>query len=128
MPFFAKLRKKILVENMSYKDTVTWGSAHEESTRKAKVVEGTSTKQQDDSRVRKLEEQLNRLETRDRRDKRRRPTCTRASHPPGQTCGGLSCTECCVCKKPGHFKGAPICQSARTEEEENASGGKKKTL
>ena len=33
-----KLRKKILADNMSYKDTVTWVRAHEESSRKAKVV------------------------------------------------------------------------------------------
>ena len=37
-----KLRKKILADNLSFKDTVAWGRAHEESNRKAKVVEETS--------------------------------------------------------------------------------------
>jgi hypothetical protein len=77
-----KLRKNILADNMSYKDTITWGRAHEESSRKAKVVEDTSTKH--DSRVRKLEEKLGRLETRDKRDKTK-------SHPPGQTFLYLLC-------------------------------------
>ena len=109
---------------MSYKDTVTWGRAHEESSRKAKVLEDTSTKH--DSRVRKLEEKLSRLETRDKRDTVKCSTCTKTSNPPCQTCYGLSCTECFDCRKAGHFKGAPICHGIRTEGTGKASGGKKK--
>ena len=56
-----KLRKKILADNLSYKDTILWGRAHEESGRKAKVVEETSNK----DKVRMLEERLGRLESTD---------------------------------------------------------------
>ena len=37
---------------MSYRDTINWVRAHEEASRKAKVVEDTSSKS--DGRVRKL--------------------------------------------------------------------------
>ena len=45
-----KIRKKILADNMTYKDTINWGRAHKESSRKAKVLEDTSSKS--NSRVR----------------------------------------------------------------------------
>ena len=35
---YAKLRKKILAENLSYEDTVTWGMTNQQSGRKSKQL------------------------------------------------------------------------------------------
>ena len=48
-----KLRKSILAQNMSYQDSVGWGQSHEESNRKATLVEETTDRPEDE--VRRLE-------------------------------------------------------------------------
>ena len=106
-----KLRKKILADNLSYKDTILWGRAHEESGRKAKVVEETSNK----DKVRMLEERLGRLESTDTENEKygkgkKCQTCPRYSHPPGKRCAGKDSDKCFTFNQPGHFKGAPICK------------------
>ena len=55
-----KLRKSILAQNMSYQDSVGWGQSHEESNRKATLVEETTDRPEDE--VRRLEVQLGKLQ------------------------------------------------------------------
>ena len=57
----AKLRKKILAENLNYEDTVTWGMTNQQSGRKSKqLAEVTGA---GENRIQRLEEQLCRLQT-----------------------------------------------------------------
>ena len=100
-----KLRKKILAQNMSYQETVAWGQSHEESDRKAQLVEETTDKV---DRVRRLETQLGRLQAKQKSGPSCQ-TCSRPRHTPDQPCPGTKCTECHACKQSGHFIGAPIC-------------------
>ena len=101
-----KLRKKILAENMNYEQTVAWGRTHESSSRKAKQVESTTST---DQKVRRLEEQVSKLQVHEKQEMVPCKTCPRKRHRVGNKCPGLS-QSCFACGKEGHFKGAQVCQ------------------
>ena len=105
-----KLRKKILAENLDLERTIEWGKANESSGRKARQVEETTNTNSDKTKIRKLEEQLCRLQVKGA-DEVKCDTCTR-SHTPGKTCPGLS-ASCFSCGLKGHFKGAKVCKGAK---------------
>ena len=105
-----KLRKKILAENLDLERTIEWGKATESSGRKARQVEETTNTNLDKTKIRKLEEQLCRLQVKGA-DEVKCDTCTR-SHTPGKMCPGLS-ASCFSCGLKGHFKGAKVCKGAK---------------
>ena len=107
-----RLRKRILANNLSYEDTVTWGQSNEEATRKAQLVEETTGRSED--KVRRLEEKLTKLQSQ-QRTAHRCQTCSRPRHSPEQPCPGIKCPECHACKQSGHFIGAPICPGPSKE-------------
>ena len=108
----AKLRKKILAENLDLERTVEWGKANESSGRKARQVEETTNTNSDKTKIRKLEEQLCRLQVKGAEEVKCN-TCTR-SHTQGKTCPGLSAT-CFSCGLQGHFKGAKVCKGTKSK-------------
>ena len=63
-----KLRKRILANNMSYDETVAWGQSHEESGRKALLVEETTNRSED--KVRRLEVKLGKLQAKQKAEAR----------------------------------------------------------
>ena len=101
-----KLRKRILANNLSYEDTVAWGQYNEEAGRKAQLVAETTDRSED--KVRRLEEKLTKLQSQQRAAYKCQ-TCSRPMHGPDQSCPGIKCPECHVCKQCGHLIGAPIC-------------------
>ena len=100
-----KLRKKILAENMNYEQTVAWGRTHESSSKKARQVESTTST---DQKVRRLEEQVSKLQVQDKQELVPCKTCPRKSHRVGNKCPGLT-QSCYACGQEGHFKGAQVC-------------------
>ena len=117
-----KLRKRILAQNMSYQDTVAWGQSHEESDRKAMMVEETTDRV---DKVRRLETQLGKLQAKQRAGQSCQ-TCSRPRHSPDQPCPGIKCTECHACKQSGHFIGAPICPGPSKDTKAGAGKGEHK--
>ena len=91
-----KLRKKILAENMNYEQTVAWGRTHESSSKKARQVESTTST---DQKVRRLEEQVSKLQVQDKQELVPCKTCPRKSHRVGNKCPGL--TQSCYSMWPG---------------------------
>ena len=85
-----KLRKRILVQNMPYQDTMAWGQSHEESHRKAALVWETTDRSED--KVRRLEVQLGKLQAKHKSDHKCQ-TCSRPRHSPDQPCPGLKCSS-----------------------------------
>jgi hypothetical protein len=116
-----KLRKRILANNLSYEDTVSWGQSNEEASRKAQLVEETTDRSED--KVRRLEEKLTKLQSQ-QRTTHKCQTCSRPRHGPDQPCPGVKCPECHACKQSGHFIGAPICPGP--SKENKAGAGKNK--
>ena len=95
----AKLRKKILPENLSYEDTVTWGMTNQQSGRKSKqLAEVTGA---GENRIQRLKEQLCRLQTGSQKEYREKcQTCTRSQHGPGRDCPAKK--ETCHTCNAGH--------------------------
>ena len=81
----SKLRRKILSENLSFNDTVTWGMTNQHSGRKSEqLAEVTGA---GENRIQRLEEQLGRLQTNTYRDKKQQcQTCMRSGHDTGRDC------------------------------------------
>ena len=114
-----KLRKRILANNLSYKDTVAWGQSNEAS-RKAQLVEETTDRSEDKVwRLEKLTKLLSQQKL-----ARKCQTCSRPRHGPDQPCPGMKCPECHACKQSEHFIGAPICPGP--SKETKAEAGKNK--
>ena len=71
-----------------------------------KQVENTTSTGQ---KVRRLEEQVSRLQVEERQKQVPCRTCPRKTHREGNKCPGLS-QSCYACGQESHFKGAQICK------------------
>ena len=120
----AKLRKKILAENLHFDDTVTWGMTNQHSGSKSKqLAEVTGA---GESRIQRLEEQLCRLQAESpKQPKERCQTCTRSQHGPGRDCPAKK-EICHACNLTGHFRGAPVCKGEASASGEKVKKKKKK--
>ena len=116
-----KLRKKILAENMTYEQTVVWGRTHESSSKKARQVESATNT---DQKVRRLEEQVNRLQVQEKQEQVPCKTCPRKSHRVGAKCPGLT-QSCYACGQEGHFKGAQVCKGPKHKADRKSKDDKK---
>ena len=75
---------------MLYQEMVDWGQTHEESDRKAQVMEETTDRSED--KVRRLEDRLNKLQAKQNSSTPCQTFCT-PRHAPDQLCPGTKCTE-----------------------------------
>ena len=122
---YAKLRKKILAENLIFEDTVTWGRTNQQSGRKSKQLAEVTGAGGD--RIQRLEEQLCRLQADSpyKETKQQCQTCTRSGHGPGRECPAKK-ERCHACNLPGHFRGAPACKGEARAGGEKAKKKKKR--
>ena len=127
-----KLRKRVLNEDLDLEATVKLGLMEEQSEMKAESM--SRSKEEKDDRIRRLEEEVARLQTKgsvgDKEGKKKGcQTCPRGDQHEGKLCAGRKAEECFSCGKAGHYKGAPICKGGKPtkgkvryleEEEENS--------
>ena len=102
-----KLKKKILAEDLSFQDACKFGVASEQLEKDVGRTEETQN-----SQVRRLEEQLARVQAAGAGGgggEEKCPTCgRRGGHTADYSCPGLK-VECFDCHKIGHFRKSPVC-------------------
>ena len=116
-----KLKKKILAENLKFADAVKFGLSSEQTERDAVRTDAGEAKV---DRVRRLEEQVARMQSTNSGGVEQCQTCARkGGHTEGYTCPGLK-VECFDCHKKGHFRKAPVCEGPDNYKKEK--GNKKR--
>ena len=108
-----KLQKRIIAENLSFKNIVKMGVAMEQGTKK---VDRMNKQGKEDSvaqleKVRALQAGGGKVHP---PGKMSCSTCTRANHPPGK-CPGLN-MECYTCHKKGHMKNSKACRNKKMDQ------------
>ena len=111
-----RLRKKVLAEDLNLEQTIKMGMADKQSDMNA--GEMTREKERDSSRIRRLEEEIARLQLKPKKnskagEKSKCKTCPRGDQHEGRACSGQKAEECFACGKAGHFRGAPICSGKK---------------
>ena len=123
-----KLQKKILTEDLSYDDSVKFGLAMEQNTKKVDNIRGASESREEVAFLSEggrsiLSEELVRAlrdggfggaRPKTFKSKKSCQTCPFPTHKEAGNCPGKS-VECFACKKMGHMKFAPICSEAKSK-------------
>ena len=121
------LMKKIIIKDLSFDDTVTYGLEMEQGARKVKQIRGRMSGIEED-RVAILEKQRRALKAKDRSGRRVScRTCTQPTHEQGK-CPGKQVIWFSR-EQTGHFKGLPTCSTHfKKKTNKNLQGTAERTL